>query len=59
MEKTAPKRGKKKPSAKQIKEAYIEHVLMEGSNPSSVYAFAKKMGANEADFTLSTIHLPH
>lgn len=34
----------------KIKEKYIEHVLLEGGKPASVYAFAKSLRISEPDF---------
>lgn len=51
MEKTAEKKTTKKElTAEQWRAAYIEHKLLEGKAPASVFAFAKAQKATEADF---------
>lgn len=50
MEKTAAKKKTKKLSGEQIKAAYIEHVLLNGHHPASVFAFAKELKGTEAEF---------
>lgn len=40
----------KKIKKEDIRAAYIDHVLMEGKEPSSVYAFAKANKMKESDF---------
>lgn len=50
MEKTSPRKTKKAISKDQFKQAYTEHVLLHGTNPVSVFAFAKALKTSEADF---------
>lgn len=50
MESSVAKKTTKKVSKDKIKSAYIEHVLLHGSNPSSIFAFAKSLKISEADF---------
>ncbi|VXD10374.1 AcrR family transcriptional regulator [Marinoscillum sp. 108] len=50
MEKTATKTRKKSLSQEDFKLAYMDHVLTHGSNPASVFAFAKDLKSTEAQF---------
>jgi len=50
MEETAAKSTKKKVSPEKLKRAFLEHLLMEGYPPKSVFAFAKNNKMDEADF---------
>lgn len=51
MEKQTSKKSKSKIVSKDtFKEEYIKYVLLNGKNPTSVYAFASLLNANEADF---------
>lgn len=51
MEKSATKRAaKREVTVEQWTEAYMEHVLLEGREPSSVFAFAKHLKTTEEAF---------
>jgi hypothetical protein len=50
MEKTATKEKSKKATADKLKKAYIEYVLLEGHQPTSIFAFAQKEKILESDF---------
>jgi AcrR family transcriptional regulator len=41
---------KKEITAAQIQETYLDYLLSKGSQPASVYAFAKDVGMQEAEF---------
>lgn len=50
MEKSTTTKRKKIISADQFKKAFIEHILMTGHQPPSVYAFANGLKSTESDF---------
>jgi AcrR family transcriptional regulator len=43
-------KAKSKPSEKEIREAYIRHLLTHGHEPASVFVFADELGITESDF---------
>ena len=50
MENTVQKTKTKKVKPEDIKKAYMEHVLVEGKEPNSIFLFAKQLKISETDF---------